>query len=562
MFRIKQKAALFGAICLMIFACSPVQNQSSGLRGKRVIVIGVDAMSPDGINNASTPVMDMMMREGAYTLNGRGVLPTSSSTNWKSMVSGTGPEHHGVTSNNWEKDDFTLPPVNTGTEDFQPTIFGIARQQRPELKIGAAYNWRGFGRLIERSALDYDIYEATGKEEIDENETTQLAVDYIKNEKPDFLFVHLDHVDHAGHHDGHKTAEFYEAVSKADKLIGQIVQATKDAGVFDETIFIVSADHGGIGYGHGGETLDEIEIPFILYGNGIKKNYLIKHQVMTYDNAATVAYILGVKPPYTWIGRPVKSAFVGEPEPDMGDKKPLIASPVIYPKPELFDPAGGLYVDKDATVKIESKVKGAEIRYTLNGSTPTSQSNLYSKEFKLDKSAVVLAKAFYTGTDGSQESNATKAYFRVVKSGGKNGVNYSYYEGSGWSFIPVISSLKAKKSGKKFEFRIDDINDRGDQFVIRFVSYIQIDKDGSYKFYTNSDDGSKLYINDELVVDNDGDHGTIERAGSIDLKKGLHKITVDYLNAGGGAWLDAFYKGPGIPKQIIPADKLFLKASK
>ena len=125
----------------------------------------------------------------------------------------------------------------------------------------------------------------------------------------------------------------------------------------------------------------------------------------------------------------------------------------------------------------------------------------------------------------------------------------------------MISSLKAKKSGKKFEFRIDDINDRGDQFVIRFVSYIQIDKDGPYKFYTNSDDGSKLYINDDLIVDNDGDHGTIERAGSIDLKKGLHKITVDYLNAGGGAWLDAFYKGPGIPKQIIPADKLFLKAS-
>ncbi len=563
MFKVTQKIALIGIIASMLFACDPAgQKQSPDLKGKRVVVIGIDAMSPDGIVNAPTPVMDMMMKEGAYTLNGRGVLPTSSSTNWKSMVSGTGPEHHGVTSNNWEKDDFTLPPVDTGVEDFQPTIFGVARQQKPEMKIGAAYNWRGFGRLIELSALDYDIYEATGKEEIDEDETTQLAVDYIKNEKPDFLFVHLDHVDHVGHHDGHKTANYYEAVSKADKLIGDIVQATKDAGVFDETIFIVSADHGGIGYGHGGETLDELEIPFILYGNGIKKNYLIKHQVMTYDNAATVAYILGVKPPYTWIGRPVESAFVGGNEPDMGDAKPLIASPVIFPKPELFDPAGGLYVDQEAVVKIESQVKGAEIRYTLDGSTPTNQSNLYSKEFKLEKSALVLAKAFYKGADGAQESNATKAYFRVVKSGGKNGVNYSYFEGSGWSFIPVISSLKAKKSGKKYEFRIDDINDRGDQFVIRFVSYIQIDQDGSYKFYTNSDDGSKLYINDDLIVDNDGDHGTIERAGSIDLKKGLHKITVDYLNAGGGAWLDAFYKGPGIQKQIIPADKLFLKASK
>ena len=213
---------------------------------KHVVVIGVDAMSPDGIMNAETPTMDELMKTGAYTLNARGVLPTSSSTNWASMVSGAGPEQHGVTSNNWERDDHTLPAVITGSEDIFPTIFGVAKSQHPGLKIGAIYTWNGFGRLIERSALDYDTSQDT------DALTVKKATEYIKGQKPDFLFVHLDDVDHVGHHDGHKTPEFYKAVGQVDQQIGQIIQATKEAGIYDETVFIVSADHGGIGYGHGG----------------------------------------------------------------------------------------------------------------------------------------------------------------------------------------------------------------------------------------------------------------------------------------------------------------------
>jgi len=67
-----------------------------------------------------------------------------------------------------------------------------------------------------------------------------------------------------------------------------------------------------------------------------------------------------------------------------------------------------------------------------------------------------------------------------------------------------------------------------------------------------------LYIDDEMIVNNDGDHGTIERMGSVDLTRGYHKIKVEYFNQSGGYWLDVYYKGPGVDKQIIPADKLFL----
>lgn len=535
---------------LISASCDVNENKRSNHQVKHVIVIGVDAMSPNGIINADTPVMDDLMKNGAYTLNARGVLPTSSSTNWASMVSGSGPEQHGVTTNGWERDDHTITPVLTGLEDIFPTIFGVLREQRPSLEMGAIYTWTGFGRLIERSALSYDNTQDT------DELTVEKSKEYIKSKNPEFLFIHLDNVDHVGHHDGHKTTMFYDAVSHADALIGQIIQASKDAGTFDETVFIISADHGGIGYGHGGETMDEIEIPFILYGKGVKKGYRIKNKIYTYDNAATIAHLLDVEQPYAWIGKPIKTAFEGVPAPDLGNQKVLISAPVIYPKPDLYDPAGGLYIDEEAEVIIETG-EGTEIRYTIDGSIPNKNSALYTEPFKLSESAVLMARSF---ANQNQESHATTAYFRLVKSNADNGVSYSYYEAEKeWSFLPVFASLKPVSSGQKYEFRIDEINDREDQFGIRFKAKIKIDTSGEYRFYTNSDDGSKLYVNGELIVDNDGGHGTIERMGTVGLESGMHDLIVDYHNQAGGAWLEVLYKGPGVPKQIIPANRLYPK---
>lgn len=540
--------ALLGVFLLGLGCTDRIKNGFEIPQPRHLIVIGVDAMSPDGIINASTPILDHVMKNGAYTLNARGVLPTSSSTNWASMVSGAGPEQHGVTSNNWERDDFNIPPMVTGMEEIFPTIFGVSREQRPEMEIGAIYTWSGFGRLIERSALSYDATAPT------DEQTIEKATNYILEKQPNFLFVHLDNVDHVGHDEGHKTPAYYEAVSHVDGQIGSIIQATKDAGMFNETVFIVSADHGGIGYGHGGETLDEIEIPFMVYGKGVKKGYPIKHTVYTYDNAATMATLLGIKQPYAWIGKPAISVFEHSPEPEMGSQKALITSPIIYPKPNLYDPAGGLFIDELPIVRIE-KSSDSEIRYTLDGSIPNKSSELYTAPFELHQSTVVMAKAF-SGDEG--ESKVSVAYFRLVQEDSKNGVGYAYFEGKDWKFLPVFNKLQPIKRGEVYEFRIGDINRRSHQYGIQFRASIKIDAAGDYRFYLNSDDGSKLYIDGKLVVDNDGGHGTIERSGNIVLERGRHEITVDYHNQGGGAWLDVYYKGPGISKQIIPADVLFM----
>jgi predicted AlkP superfamily pyrophosphatase or phosphodiesterase len=294
------------SLLITISSCTREQEQTPVVQGiEHIIIIGVDGMSPDGIRNSDSPNMHHLIDIGVSTMHGRAVLPTTSSPNWASMLMGVGPEQHGITSNSWERDDFVLPPVQVGTEQLFPTVFSLIRGNRPTAETGVIYQWDGFARLFEKSAVSYSA-DAT-----DEQDATDEAVSYIREKKPLLTFVQLDHVDGAGHQYGHGSAQYYAAVNRADELIGQIIDAVKRAGIYNETVFIVTADHGGIGKGHGGETLAEVEIPFIISGKDIKKNRELKTSFVQYDNAATVAFALNLPIPSAWTGRPAKSAFEG-----------------------------------------------------------------------------------------------------------------------------------------------------------------------------------------------------------------------------------------------------------
>ena len=90
-----------------------------------------------------------------------------------------------------------------------------------------------------------------------------------------------------------------------------------------------------------------------------------------------------------------------------------------------------------------------------------------------------------------------------------------------------------------------------------FEGYILIPQDGAYTFFSESDDGSAIYIDDLLIVDNDGLHALQEKAGAVSLQAGLHRIRIEYFEGGGSAALIARYQGPGLTKQIIPPGVLF-----
>ena len=141
------------------------------------------------------------------------------------------------------------------------------------------------------------------------------------------------------------------------------------------------------------------------------------------------------------------------------------------------------------------------------------------------------------------------------------GVNVDYYKGnSGWKKLPNFDELEPVKSDvlKNID-SMDKANNvltsgRKDDVAAVFWSFIDIPEAGEWKFATNSDDGSKLYIDGELVVDNDGLHGTRERDGKVALDAGQHKIRVEFFERGGWSSIQVKYGGPGREWGIIPAD--------
>jgi arylsulfatase A-like enzyme len=98
-------------------------------------------------------------------------------------------------------------------------------------------------------------------------------------------------------------------LAELDVYVGRLIQALKTAGIYDDTIVILTADHGGKEKGHGGKTLLEMEHPFIICGHGIRSGLVIDEPMMQYDTAATIAYIFGLATPRSWVGRPVLSVF-------------------------------------------------------------------------------------------------------------------------------------------------------------------------------------------------------------------------------------------------------------
>lgn len=556
---ILNRICLLLSSCLFLLACQQGTDKKP-LGIKHVFVVGIDAMSAQGLEKADTPNMDYLIENGAVCRSVRTVIPSSSSSNWASMLAGAGVEVHGVTSNEWEPDNYSVKPVGITEYGIFPTVVNVVRTQLPDSKIGMIYHWSGFGRLFEKNVATVDKFYET------EMKTAEALAEYIRTEKPAFTFTQLDDVDHYGHAYGHMTEKYLEGIHNADKCVGMVLQAVRDAGIENESLIIVVADHGGIGYGHGGQSWEEMTVPFILYGKGIKKGYEIQQQTYMYDVGPTIVFALGLEAPYAWTGRPMRSAFEGfEAKADPVVVKKLSYGPLINGGRHLFAQAGGLFVDQDAEVVMAPYRTGDKVYYTLDGSLPTKQSALYEAPFKLNKTTVVRAKSY---SDTGDESLVSEAYFRLLKRNPENGIDVSFYRGKHWSALPVFKNEKVVSQWTADEIQADADQIQkllipGDRptFGLVYSTYLQIDEGGKYNFYLQSDDGSKLYVDGEKVVDNDGGHGVIEKEGSIELTKGRHALTVEFFNNGGGFWIDAFYKGPGIPKQIIPADKLFRKAN-
>ena len=99
------------------------------------------------------------------------------------------------------------------------------------------------------------------------------------------------------------------------------------------------------------------------------------------------------------------------------------------------------------------------------------------------------------------------------------------------------------------------------RFTNSFKGFVNIPKSGDYVFAVKSDDGSRLYIDGQLVVNNDGKHGMIEKRKRIVLNKGLHPIRVNFYDSGGASGLIVSWRKPGGKREQIPAENLFTSGS-
>lgn len=133
-------------------------------------------------------------------------------------------------------------------------------------------------------------------------------------------------------------------------------------------------------------------------------------------------------------------------------------------------------------------------------------------------------------------------------------LKYAYYAGD-WQKLPDFDKLKPASTGETYGFGFE-FTPAKDHFAVRFTGTIRIPKDGEYTLHVGSDDGSRLYIDDKVVVENDGIHGVVYQQGKAQLTAGMHRLQVDFFEQAGGEELYINIEGNGLPNQ--PLDNLLV----
>jgi alpha-L-fucosidase len=237
---------------------------------------------------------------------------------------------------------------------------------------------------------------------------------------------------------------------------------------------------------------------------------------------------------------------------DVAGKADVATAPVIESDADIFVGQG--------TATVKATQQNVVLRYTLDGSEPTPKSpeakgpitlantcTLTAQGFRGEKPISPLAQRTFTKADPLP---ALQTFAPTVP-----GIHFSYYEGD-WDKLPDFAAMKPALDGRVTAFDRKP-RKREDRFGFRYTGYVQVPKDAAYTFWTDSDDGSNLYIDGKWVVNNDGLHSIETKSGTIPLAKGLHTFTLDFFEKGGGHELEVWWAAPGMNKRKLPASELF-----
>lgn len=278
-----------------------------------------------------------------------------------------------------------------------------------------------------------------------------------------------------------------------------------------------------------------------LKGIPYSKSYISHEDIM---NGGELVFKMGPNPNKAW-------------GTDKNDRPFSENGPAVVQLPYIK--SGDLLFLNSTLVTLGCDTENSKIRYTLDGSDPNEHSITYSKPFELKKSTVLKMQSCDKEMNPGMvvtyefEKAILKEPAAIAKT--KPGLHYDYYERF---FVSAedLDLVDPVASGTVSDFNISTLK-RESYFGFKFDGYIRVPKDGIYTFFLKSNDGSRLYLDNNELIENDGNHGAIEEPGNVGLKAGLHKIVVKYIQCGGGKTLIVSWAGPGFEKREILPEELF-----
>jgi len=272
-------------------------------RTRHVIVISIDGLRPDAIAEYEAPTLQRLVAEGSSSMRARTIFPSKTLPSHTSMLTGVTPEVHGILWNSF--DDEAAEHVAA------QTIFDVAHAAGHRTAAFAAK--AKFRHLFRPESLDrYQAPTSNARNRM-APETVAEAIAYMRHDRPNLLFVHIGEPDFMGHTTGWMGGLYGWAVGQADAAVERLLdEADRTYGAGRYTV-IVTADHGGHGHTHGTNHPEDRTIPWIAWGENVQGGQELLPGIRTMDTAATVLWLLGLRVPQDWAGRPVMAAFQAAP---------------------------------------------------------------------------------------------------------------------------------------------------------------------------------------------------------------------------------------------------------
>lgn len=268
-----------------------ITNNAKPKKKVKVVIISIDGLSPKEISLETTPNLLKSINTGAYTLQAQSVEPSATLPSHASMLSGSCPETHGVTWNDYQPDRGYANSLD---------LFELA--DNAGLRTAMVTGKVKLSQISEPENIDYYFNSSKGDLEI-----STEAMKVIENGF-DLLFIHLPDNDLFGHQFGWLSDEQLSHLYETDKYIGTILSKLDEVSDPSDSLVIITADHGGHEKSHGSTHPDDMTIPWIISGERI--NYqLLTIPVSVVDTSPTIAWVMDLPLPTDWDGQIIYEVF-------------------------------------------------------------------------------------------------------------------------------------------------------------------------------------------------------------------------------------------------------------